>query len=252
VKRPLLEVEGLARRFGGLRAVDGLSFIVPEGEVLGLVGPNGSGKTTALNLITGNLRPDAGRVLFAAQDIAGAPAHKVARAGVARTFQLVRVMASMTIAENVALGAIFGADACTPTEALRRAPELLARVGLAGRGPEPAGSLTYIDQKRLELARALAGRPRLLLLDEWLAGLNPTELHEGIALIRSLALEGITIVMVEHVMSAIRALCGHVVVMNAGRRIAEGTPDEALSDPAVIAAYLGDDADAPFAEHADA
>jgi ABC-type branched-subunit amino acid transport system ATPase component len=253
MKRPLLEVEGLARRFGGLRAVDGLSFSVPEGEVLGLVGPNGSGKTTALNLITGNLRPDAGRVLFAGRDMAGASAHMVARAGVARTFQLVRVMASMTIAENVALGAIFGADPCAPAEALRRAPELLARVGLAGRGPEPAGSLTYIDQKRLELARALAGRPRLLLLDEWLAGLNPTELHDGIALLRSLSLEGVTIVMVEHVMSAIRALCGHVVVMNAGRRIAEGTPDEALSDPGVIAAYLGDDTDAAApAEHADA
>jgi ABC-type branched-subunit amino acid transport system ATPase component len=252
VTRPLLEVEGLARRFGGLRAVDQLSFAVPEGEVLGLVGPNGSGKTTALNLITGNLRPDAGRVLFAGRDMAGAPAHAIARAGVARTFQLVRVMASMTIAENAALGAIFGAEPCAPTEALRRAPELLARVGLSGRGAEPAGSLTYIDQKRLELARALAGRPRLLLLDEWLAGLNPTELHEGIALIRSLALEGVTIVMVEHVMSAIRALCGHVVVMNAGRRIAAGTPDDALSDPAVIAAYLGDDEDAPFAEPAHA
>jgi branched-chain amino acid transport system ATP-binding protein len=182
--------------------------------------------------------------------VAGAPAHAIARAGVARTFQLVRVMASMTIAENVALGAIFGAESCSPSEALRRAPDLLARVGLAGRGPEPAGSLTYIDQKRLELARALAGPPRLLLLDEWLPGLNPTELHEGIALIRSLALEGVTIVMVEHVMSAIRALCGHVVVMNAGRRIAAGTPDDALSDPAVIAAYLGDDEDAPFAEPA--
>ena len=253
MSRPLLEVEGLARRFGGLRAVDQLSFAMPEGEVLGLVGPNGSGKTTALNLITGGLRPDAGRVRLAGRDIAGAPAHRIARAGIARTFQLVRAMASLSIAENVAVGAIFGADPCAPAEALRRAPDLLARVGLGGRGAEPAGRLTYIDQKRLELARALAGRPRLLLLDEWLAGLNPTELHEGIALIRSLALEGVTIVMVEHVMSAIRALCGHVVVMNAGRRIAEGTPEEALSDPAVVAAYLSDDGEAPAAaERADA
>lgn len=239
--RPLLEVQRLERRFGGLRAVDGLTLEVTEGEVLGLVGPNGSGKTTALNLVTGNLRPDAGRILLAGRDIAGAPAHAIARAGVARTFQLVRVMASMTLAENVAVGAIFGAEACPPAEAMRRAPALLARVGLAGRGAEPAARLTYIDQKRLELARALAGRPRLLLLDEWLAGLNPTELHEGVALIRSLSLEGVTIVMVEHVMSAIRALCGRVVVMNGGRKIAQGAPDDALADPAVIAAYLGDD-----------
>lgn len=237
----LLEVHDLARSFGGLRAVDGLAFDVAEGEVLGLVGPNGSGKTTALNLITGHLRADAGRILLSGRDLAQAPAHVIARLGVARTFQLVRVMAGMTIAENVALGAIFGAEACSPAEALRRAPALLDRVGLSGRGAEPAARLTYIDQKRLELARALAGRPRLLLLDEWLAGLNPTELEDGIALIRAMSAEGISIVMVEHVMSAIRALCDRVVVMNAGARIAAGTAEAALSDPAVIAAYLGDD-----------
>ncbi len=237
----LLTLENLSRSFGGLRAVDGLSFAVEPGQVLGLVGPNGSGKTTALNLITGNLRADSGRVIFAGRDIARSAPHSIARAGIARTFQLVRVMASMSIAENVAVGAIFGAAPCAPAEAMRRAPALLARIGLEGRGAEPAGKLTYIDQKRLELARALAAQPRLLLLDEWLAGLNPTELEEGIALIRSIAADGVTIIMVEHVMSAIRALCGRIVVMNAGQRIAEGTPDAALSDPAVIAAYLGDD-----------
>ncbi len=237
----LLEVSGLSRSFGGLRAVDGLSFAVTAGEVLGLVGPNGSGKTTALNLITGNLRPDAGRVVFGGRDITGAAAHRIARAGIARTFQLVRVMASMSIAENVAVGAIFGAAPCSPAEALRRAPALLDRVGLGVRGAEPAGRLTYIDQKRLELARALAAQPRLLLLDEWLAGLNPTELEDGIALLRAIAAEGTTIIMVEHVMSAIRALCGRIVVMNTGRLLAQGRPDAALADPAVVAAYLGDD-----------
>lgn len=238
---PLLELAGVSRAFGGLRAVDGLSLSAAEGEILGLVGPNGSGKTTALNLMTGNLRADAGRILFRGQDVAHMPAHAITRLGIARTFQLVRVMASMSIAENVAIGAIFGAAPCPPAEALRRAPLLLDRVGLADRGSRPAGSLTYGDRKRLELARALAARPRLLLLDEWLAGLNPTELEQGIALIRAIAQEGVTIVMVEHVMSAIRALCARVVVMNAGRAIAAGTPDAALSDPAVIAAYLGDD-----------
>jgi branched-chain amino acid transport system ATP-binding protein len=237
----LLEVSGLSRAFGGLRAVDQLEFDVAQGEVFGLVGPNGSGKTTALNLVTGNLRPDAGRILLAGRDLARAPAHAIARLGVSRTFQLVRVMAGLSIAENAALGAIFGADRCSPAQALSRVAPLLERVGLGGRGTEPAAKLTYIDQKRLELARALAARPRLLLLDEWLAGLNPTELEDGIALIRDISAEGVTIIMVEHVMSAIRALCHRVVVMNAGSRIAIGTAEAALSDPAVVAAYLGDD-----------
>jgi ABC-type branched-subunit amino acid transport system ATPase component len=238
---PLLELAGISRAFGGLRAVDGLSLTATEGEILGLVGPNGSGKSTVLNLVTGHLRADSGRILFRGHDISRMPVHAITRLGIARTFQLVRVMAGMSIAENVAIGAIFGAAPCPPAEALRRAPLLLERVGLAGACGRPAGTLTYIDRKRLELARALAARPRLLLLDEWLAGLNPTELEEGIALIRAVAREGITIVMVEHVMTAIRALCAQIVVMNAGRAIAAGTPDAALSDPAVVAAYLGDD-----------
>ncbi len=150
----------------------------------------------------------------------------------------------MTLAENVAIGAMFGARPCGAAEAQERALPLLARVGLAARADERAASLTYIDQKRLELARALAAQPQLLLLDEWLAGLNPTELKEGIALIASLARDGLTIVMVEHVMDAIRALCSRCIVMNAGTKIAEGSPAEALGDPAVIKAYLGDDDDA--------
>ncbi len=242
--QPLIELHGVSKSFGGLRAVDGLTASIRRGEVIGLVGPNGSGKTTALNLITGNLTADAGAIVFEGRNIEREGAHRITRAGIARTFQLVRVMPSMTLAENVAIGAMFGARPCGAAEAQERALPLLARVGLAARADERAASLTYIDQKRLELARALAAQPQLLLLDEWLAGLNPTELKEGIALIASLARDGLTIVMVEHVMDAIRALCSRCIVMNAGTKIAEGSPAEALGDPAVIKAYLGDDDDA--------
>ena len=242
--QPLIELHGVSKSFGGLRAVDGLTATIRRGEVVGLVGPNGSGKTTALNLITGNLTADAGAIVFEGRNIEREGAHRITRAGIARTFQLVRVMPTMTLAENVAIGAMFGARPCGAAEAQERALPLLARVGLAARADERAASLTYIDQKRLELARALAAQPQLLLLDEWLAGLNPTELKEGIALIASLARDGLTIVMVEHVMYAIRALCSRCIVMNAGTKIAEGSPAEALADPGVIKAYLGDDDDA--------
>jgi len=238
---PMLAVSGLTRRFGGLLAVDGVGLDVGRGQIVGLLGPNGSGKTTVLNLISGALAPDGGTVLLDGTPIAGLAAHRVARLGVARTFQLVRVLGSMTCHENVLVGAAFGTTRGWGASARRAADELLARVGLAGRGDTPTSALTYIDQKRLELARALAQRPRLLLLDEWLAGLNPTELAEGIALVRSLREEGMTILMVEHVMDAIRSLCDRCVVMNVGRTIAEGTPDAVLADPEVVRAYLGSD-----------
>jgi len=234
-----LSVDGLTKSFGGLRAVDAVGFDVAAGETVGLIGPNGSGKTTVLNLLTGAFPADAGKVTFEGRALAGAPAHAIARAGIARTFQLVRPLHGMTVAENVVVGRAFGARRATLADARREADDMLALVGLAGRGAEPVDRLTYIDQKRLDLARALAGEPRLVLLDEWLAGLNPTELEDGIALLRRLKARGLAIVLVEHVMHAVRSLCDRCVVMNAGRRIAEGPPAAVLADPAVVAAYLG-------------
>ena len=237
----LLQVEGLTRRFGGLVAVDSLSFSVGAGEVVGLLGPNGSGKTTVLNLLSGALKADSGSVALKGQAIAGKAAHQIARLGIARTFQLVRPLGSLTCRDNVLTGLAFGRGRSWGAAARGEADMLLDRVGLARARDTMPGELTYIDQKRLELARALALQPELLLLDEWLAGLNPTELEEGIALIRSLSGQGITILLVEHVMDAIRSLCGRCLVMNTGRLIASGLPQEVLADPEVIRAYLGDD-----------
>lgn len=235
----VLEIEGARKTFGGLKAVDGLDLSVGSGEVVGLLGPNGSGKTTLMNLISGALKPTGGSIRLAGAEIAGRRPDLIARAGVARTFQLVRLLPSLSILENVAVSAVFGPRRLSRPQAGGVARACLERVGLAGRDHVPAGELTYIDQKRLELARALAGEPKLLLLDEWLAGLNPTELAEGVALIRRLAGEGTTILLVEHIMAAVRALCPRSVVMAAGRKIADGPTAEVLGDPAVIAAYLG-------------
>ncbi|WP_316184436.1 MULTISPECIES: branched-chain amino acid ABC transporter ATP-binding protein/permease [unclassified Bradyrhizobium] len=234
----LLTAEAVGKSFGGLRAVDQVSLDVRAGEILGVIGPNGSGKTTLLNMLSGALVPTAGTIRFGGTVISGLAAHRIARLGLARTFQLVRVMPDLTVAENVAAAALFRTR--QTGAAAESIHELLALVGLDGMAEMPAGDLTYIDQKRLELARALALHPRLVLLDEWLAGLNPTELETGITLIASLRDRGITIVMVEHVMDAIRALCDRCVVMSAGVVIARGTPDEVLADPAVITAYLGE------------
>ncbi|MCM5678626.1 ABC transporter ATP-binding protein [Schlegelella sp. S2-27] len=241
---PLLRVSGLSKRFGGLVAVNDLHFDVMPGEVVGLLGPNGSGKTTAMNLISGALRADAGQVLFDGVDLARERPHRIARLGVARTFQLVRVLASMNCRENVEAGLAFRPHGLHGRAAHSEAERLLARVGLAGRETLAAAELTYIDQKRLELARALALQPRLLLLDEWLAGLNPTELRTGIALVRSLRDEGLTVVLVEHVMDAVHSLCDRCVVMSAGVRIAAGPTREVLADPHVVKAYLGEEDDA--------
>lgn len=237
----MLQVKGLRKAFGGLVAVDGLGFEVAAGEILGLLGPNGSGKTTAMNLISGALRPDAGSVRLEGVETAGLPAHRIARLGVARTFQLVRVLPSMSCLENVVAGMAFRPHGAFGARAEAIALDLLGRVGLTDAARAHAGDLTYIDQKRLELARALALAPRVLLLDEWLAGLNPTELQEGIALVRSLREQGLAIVLVEHVMDAVHALCDRCVVMSAGRLLAAGPTAQVLADPKVVEAYLGED-----------
>lgn len=241
---PVLEVTGLTRAFGGLIAVNALDLVVRPGEIVGLLGPNGSGKTTVLNLMSGVLRPDSGRIRFAGHNIEGMPAFRIARLGLARTFQLVRVLNGMSCADNVRAGLAFHRPHLGRSEIDDATYRLLKRVGLETHAGRAASELTYIDRKRLELARSLALKPRLLLLDEWLAGLNPSELLIGIDLIRTLKDDGLSILLVEHVMDAIRSLCERCVVMNGGRGIAEGRTADVLADPAVIAAYLGAPLDA--------
>ena len=235
-----LQVGDVTKRFGGLIAVQNLSFALAENEVLGLIGPNGSGKTTMMNLISGALRPTSGEIRLYGDDIAGVGASRIANKGIARTFQLVRMLPGLTVLENVSAGGVFGHTRRWGKELDDYAQALLQRVGLPNAGDVAVTALTYIDQKRVELARALASDPKVLLLDEWLAGLNPTELKTGIALIEQLRVEGRTIVIVEHVMHAIRSLCDRCIVMSSGVKIAEGTPREVLADAEVIHAYLGD------------
>jgi branched-chain amino acid transport system ATP-binding protein len=233
----MLEVRGLSVRFGGLRAVDDVTVTVPAGRIVALIGPNGAGKTTVFNLISGFLRPDAGQVLFDGKDITGLAPHVICRLGLARTFQLVQPFAGQTVRENLAVGAHLRhkrrRDALAAAEAIAR------RVGLEPQLDKLAMNLTIAGRKRLELGRALATEPRLLLLDEVLAGLNPREIDEVVPLVRGIRDSGVTVLMVEHVMQAVMNLCDAAWVLSNGRLIAHGTPREVADDAKVIEAYLG-------------
>jgi branched-chain amino acid transport system ATP-binding protein len=233
----MLEVLSVAKRFGGLLAIADATLSVPAGGITGLIGPNGAGKTTLFSIISGFQPPSSGRILFDGADITAEPPHVRARRGIARTFQIVQPFAGLSVRENVAVGAYLrhrGRRA-----ALERADAAGRRAGLGALLDRPAGSLTVSGRKRLEVARALATEPRLLLLDEVLAGLNPSELRDFLPTIQALRDDGITVVMIEHVMQAVMTLCERVSVLAGGRIIAAGPPRAVCADPAVIEAYLG-------------
>ena len=236
----LLTLEGVSKTFGGLMAVRGVDLEVVEGEILGLIGPNGSGKTTLFNLITGFYQPNGGRIRLQGVDVTGWPPPRLCKQGIARTFQLVRPFHNLSVLENVAIGRIYGREAVRDRrQAEAEGLELLELVGLADRSRVPARTLTLVDRKRLELARALATRPLLLLLDELLAGLNPTEVVLATELIRRIRDSGVTIILVEHLVKALFGVSDRVSVLNAGEKIAEGRPAAVASDQRVIDAYLG-------------
>jgi branched-chain amino acid transport system ATP-binding protein len=237
----LLQADGLTKAFGGLVAVSNMSLAVSPGEVLGLIGPNGSGKTTLLNLIAGTLRCDAGTIRIDGEDVTRLPNHLRVRRRINRTFQLVRMPPNMPAIVGVMAGVMYGAEPKPYKEAEYEAAGILGELNLLLKAGHRLDQLTYIEQKRVELARALATKPRVLLLDEWLSGLSPGELEGGMSVVWSLAAQGLAVILVEHVMTAVRALCSRVVVMNAGLKIAEGPPVDVLRDAEVIRAYLGDD-----------
>jgi branched-chain amino acid transport system ATP-binding protein len=234
----LLEVQGLTKSYRSLKAVAGVSFTVPEGAIVALIGPNGAGKTTTFNLIAGAIAADAGEVKLAGRKLTGLRADQVCAAGVGRTFQIVKPFAGLTVEENVLVGALRRHKRLEP--ARRKALEVIELLGLLPLARQPVSNLTLPDRKRLEVAKALATEPRLLLLDEVMAGLRPTETDRMVAVLHGLNRNtGLTILLIEHVMRAVMALSGHVVVLDHGEKIAAGTPQQVVSDPAVIECYLG-------------
>jgi len=254
---PILEVSALTRAFGGLVAVSAVDLAVPEGAIFGLIGPNGAGKTTLFNLITGLLAPTGGSITFACRPIAGRKPHVITRMGMARTFQNIRLFGGLSALENVVvgthcrtrggvLGSVFGTRAVRAEEARawEKARSELEFVGLASEAGSPAGGLAYGQQRRLEIARALATGPKLLCLDEPAAGMNETESEELIDLVRRIQARGITVLIIEHDMHVVMNLCDRIAVLNFGRKLAEGTPAEIRANPDVIEAYLGRDEDA--------
>ena len=236
---PLLELEGVSRRFGGLRAVNALTLAVAPGEIVGVIGPNGAGKTTLVNVVTGVHPATSGTVRFAGKDITRVKPWQAARLGIARTFQVVQPFPEMTVLENVAAAAMFAGAARYGDEANRQALEQLAFAGLAESAARPAASLTLAMRKRLELAKSLAMRPRLVLLDEVNAGLNATEAEHALELIRAISARGVTVLIIEHLMKVVLSLCTRIVVLHHGELIAEGAPQQIVKDARVVQAYLG-------------
>jgi len=239
---PQLELKNVTKRFGGVAAVDDVTFAIGKGEILGVIGPNGAGKTTLLNCISGVYRLDDGDVRWQGASIAGLAPFRVARLGIGRTFQIVKPFTSMTVRENVVAGALFGSDEERPRlgAALGRADSVLELVGLRSKADLPVSALTIPDRKRLEVARAVATRPKLLLLDEVMAGLNSVEIDDALEMVRAVHESGVTVVLIEHVMRVIVGVCARVVVLDVGRVLADGPPDVVLRDERVIQAYLGE------------
>jgi len=234
-----LTAQGVSKRFGGLTAVDDVAFEVEKGEIMGLIGPNGAGKTTLFNLISGAFPVDTGTIILDETKISGKKPHTICRAGVGRTFQTAKNFPGMSVTENVMMGALFGKPGVSRETAKRDVAEILTFVGLDSVKDKNVPDLTLAGQKRLEVARALATKPRILLLDETMAGLNPTEVEEAMELVQSIRDKGITIIMIEHVMRAIMTICDRIIVLHHGSKIAAGTPEEIAASDAVIEVYLG-------------